>query len=347
MIRDTHILSRLNRPWSTVFKSCRSRPMRIPQELVDAVIDCIGADRAEDFFVGQLFQSAVSEDERAQLKSLALASRACNHRARSYLFARCNVVNSDPGAVEGLGQCPDALLKYIRVLTIRCGENPATTLATLRRFISSPLVSIRLFSMHVPEELPELLKSLFPNVHRVIVVASMLSAAAALNLVSILEHTSELRLNQCHFTPLGRNDSLPTLPPLQGRLVLSESHPPHSAITSLLSRIPLPLRSLSHDFVGLPSENKLIEACGGSLEILEVRMLASLGKPFVSSPHPSLTISIHSQLRFYPRPRSLCQSTTHHLLYHLWPWGESYHTPFGAFVDPPGPQTHEHTAGCG
>ena len=344
---DTRVLSRSNRLWPTALKPYRTWPMRIPQELVDAVIDCAGADCAVFFVAGRLFQPAIGEDGRAELESLALVSRACNHRARSHLFARCNIIGSDYGAFERFGQCPDAILRYTRVLTIRYGENPTTILATLRRFISSPLVSIRLYSTRIPEDLPELLKSLFPTVHRVTVVASTLSAAAALNLVRILECMGELRFQRCHFTALEGNVNLPTLPTLRGRLILSESYPPHSTMTSLLSRTPLPLRSLCFEPFGLPSENKLIDACAGSLEDLEVRVVASLGKPFVSSSDPSLTISIHCKLRFYHRPRFLYQSATHYPLCRLRLWRRCYYIPFRAFVDPPGAQTLEYTAGRG
>ena len=253
--------------------------MRIPQELVDAVIDCIGADGTGNFVVGQLSQSTDRESEREELKSLALVSRACNHRARSHLFARCNVTNPDSRTFKRFGQCPDAILEYTRVLIIRYGGNPATTLATIRRFISSPLVSIRFYTTRIPGELPELLKSLFPNLRRVAVVASTFSPPTALNLISILEHISELRLQGCHLgANLEGDDNLPSLPPLRGRLVLSGSYPSHSAIIGLLSRIPLPLRSLCHKPIGLSSEHKLINACAGSLENLEVRMMASCGR---------------------------------------------------------------------
>lgn len=275
--------------------------MRIPQELVDAVIDCVGATCAGGFVVGQLFQSTIYESERTDLKSLALVSRACNHRARSYLFARCSFVSSGPRAFERLGQCPDALLKYTRVLGVCYTVNPTATLATLRRFISSPLVSVRFYSACIPVELPQLLRSLFPTVRRVTVVASTLSPAIVLNLISLLEHMSELRLQRCHLsTTLEGDDNLPSLPPLEGRLVLHESDPPHSAITSLLSRIPLPLRSLCYKSMGLPSENKLIDACAESLENLEVRMIASCGEYFVSPPDQLFIILIHSQVRAYP-----------------------------------------------
>ena len=252
--------------------------MRFPQEIIDAIIDYVGADCAEDFIVGRPFQS-INENERTELKSLALVSRACNHRARSHLFARCNVVNSDFGTFERFRQCPGAILKYTRALIIRRSENP---ISILSRFTSSRLVSIRFHLMQIPEELPKLLKSLFPNVRRVAVVASTLSAVAVLNLIGILEHMSELRLERCHCIDLGGDDSLPTLPPLQGRLILYEPRSPHFAITSLLSRIPLPLRSLCYKQIGLPSENKFVDSCAGSLENLELGIVASLGKPFVS-----------------------------------------------------------------
>jgi len=110
--------------------------VRVHQELVDAVIDCTGAGCAEKFAVGQLFQSTTNEGERSLLKSLALASRACNHRARSHLFARCNFADSDSGAFDRFRQCPDALLRYTRVLAIRYGHDSTTILAVLRRFTS-------------------------------------------------------------------------------------------------------------------------------------------------------------------------------------------------------------------
>ena len=48
-----------------------------------------------------------------------------------------------------------------------------------------PLNSIRFYSICIPEGLPDLLKSLFPKVRRVAVVASTLSATAALNFITI------------------------------------------------------------------------------------------------------------------------------------------------------------------
>jgi hypothetical protein len=246
--------------------------MRIPQELIDAVIDCIGAKYTYGSVVVRLFHHLHRQSEAAELKSLALASRACNHRVRSHLFANCKVTHPGSRSPERLEQCPDVLLGYTRILAIRYDTNPTTVLAILRRFASSPLVSMNLSSMCIPEGLPEMLKSDLRNVCHVEVAYCTLSPVILINLVSALEHIRGLRLQGCTVTAvLEGDDNFPSLPPLQGHLSISES--PYSNTTSLLSRVVLPLRSLHHVSRALLSENKLINACAGSLENLEIRMV--------------------------------------------------------------------------
>lgn len=246
--------------------------MRIPQELIDAVIDCIGAKYTHGSVVSRLFHRLHRQSDAAELTSLAPVSRACNHRVRSHLFASCKVTNVDSQSFENFEQCPDVLLGYTRILTIRYGTNPITILAILRRFASSPLVSIKFFSTYIPEELPEMLKSDLRNVCRVEVAYCTLSPVILINLVGALEHIGGLRLQGCRVTTaLERGNNLPSLPPLQGHLSISETF--DSNTTSLLSRVVLPLRSLHHVSRTLPSENNLINACAGSLENLEVKMV--------------------------------------------------------------------------
>lgn len=256
--------------------------MRIPQELVDAVIDIVGAGYTESFVIGQplQFPSDHQVETRANLLSLALVSKACNHRARSHLFARCNFINAGSLHPECLEQGPGVLLAYTRYLAIVKDQNPATVHATLRHFISSPLITLALHSVHIPEELPEMLNSVFRTVRHVVVVASTLSPATLLNLVSNLERMSVLGFQRCRLNAaLGEDDNFPSLPPLQGRLFLSGSDdsPPHLTLPSLLSRVHLPLRSLHHTSTALPSDNKLISACAGSLEELDVSVLVNWG----------------------------------------------------------------------
>lgn len=246
--------------------------MRLPQELVDAIIDCIGIPH------GQVFaENGASKSRRARsdLKSLALVSRACNHRARSHLFATQTVYIHN--SLDSFDRCPDVLLGYTRTLTIfQSCKVPLKALLILRRFVSSPLISISLILLHFPEELPEMLKLSFPNVRRIAVLSSLLSPSALLNLLSTLECVGEVRLRGCRLNrPIKRDDNLPSLPPLHGRLSISD---PHSTITGPLSTIPLPLRSLTYTSRAFPPEKEIINACAGSLENLEVRMFVDWGQ---------------------------------------------------------------------
>jgi len=249
--------------------------MLFPQELIDAVIDCIGAQSTFDFAIGSYishpYRTGKSADE---LKSLALASRACNHRARSHLFAKCRVANINPRSFDQFEQCPDVLLGYTRVLTVHYDTTPTTMLAILRRFVSSPLVSVNFYSMRISEGLLEMLKSFLPNVSHIKVVHCTLNPVILINLVSTLDHRSELCLQGCGVTTvLEEDDNLPSLPPLQGRLSISDSRHLYLDPMGLLSRVALPLRSLDCTSRIHPSENKLIGACAGSLENLEVKMV--------------------------------------------------------------------------
>lgn len=250
--------------------------MRLPQELVDAIIDCFGIPYAQAATEKGDSHPPGSQGGGDDLKSLALVSRACNHRARSHLFANYRIYTLD--SIKRLDQYPDLLLGYARTLTIaQCYRTPASTtfLPILRRFVSSPLVSIAFHFLRVPEELPEILKSSFPNIRRIDVLSSSLSPSVLLNLVGTLERVHDLRLRRCRLSRATEGDNRPpSLPPLRGRLYISD---PHSAIVGLLSQIPLPLRSLCYTSRVFPPEKKIIDACSGSLENLEVRILVDLG----------------------------------------------------------------------
>ena len=118
----------------TVLKSCRSWSMRIPQELVDAIPSRIGAKYTHSSVVGELFHCPGRQCDIAELKSLASVPGACNHRARSHLFANCKVTNANPRSFEHFEQCPDVLLGCTRTprMIHRC-RNLTTILVTIRR----------------------------------------------------------------------------------------------------------------------------------------------------------------------------------------------------------------------
>jgi hypothetical protein len=198
--------------------------MRLPQELVDAIIDCIGIPYAQASENGDSHLPKYQSGEDG-LKSLALVSGACNHRVRSHLFANYRVCTRD--SLKRFDRCPDVLLGYACTLTIfQYDEDPAKILTVIRRFASSPLVFITLCLLHFPEELAEMFKSSFPNVRRIDVLVSSLYSSTLLNLVSTLERVDEPCLRRCEVVWATEGDSLPSLPPLHGRLIISDPHSP-------------------------------------------------------------------------------------------------------------------------
>jgi len=62
--------------------------VRIPYELIDVVIDCIGTRYTYGSVVDRFFHCPHYRSEATELKSLAPAPRACNHRVRSHLFRK-------------------------------------------------------------------------------------------------------------------------------------------------------------------------------------------------------------------------------------------------------------------
>ena len=120
-----------------------------------------------------------------------------------------------------------------------------------------------------------MVKSTFHNVRHITIGGSKFSPAILLNLISTLEHVSELHLQGCEASPAPEGcDSLPNLPSLRGHLSISD---PRTSIINLLSHLHLPLHSLSHASRALPPENKVIDACAASLENLEIRMVINWG----------------------------------------------------------------------
>lgn len=317
--------------------------MSFPQELVDAVIDCIGVPYAQTNAKIGYSNLPVSQSGRDDLQSLALVSRACNHRVRSHLFAHHRVHNSPCS----LDQCPDVLLGYARTLTIfECGD-PADIIPSIRRFTSSPLVSISLRHLNLPQELPEMLKLSFPNIRRIFVRGSMLNPFVLLNLVSTLERVDQLCLMLCTLDlDIEIDKSPPGLPPLHGCLIVDD---PYYSVTVLLSRIPLPLRSLRYASRAHTPEQGFINACAGSLENLQVIMLIDWGEQTVCVIFlPIIHRFDRSPARFYPRSWTVRQPTAHFLRRLLVPWRtllRAVH--LGAPVDPPGSSALEHTVNRG
>ena len=101
--------------------------------LIDIVIGSIGTRYTYGFVVDRFFHHSHRRSEAAELKSLALASRACNHRVWSHFFASCKVINADSSPFEHFERRPDALIGYTRILTILYDTNPTALFVVLPR----------------------------------------------------------------------------------------------------------------------------------------------------------------------------------------------------------------------
>lgn len=111
-----------------------------------------------------------------------------------------------------------------------------------------------------------MLKLVFSNVPHVTIGISTFSPAILM---------SGLRLQRCKLNPaLEGDDSSSSLPPFYGRFYISD---PRSAMTSLLSLMLLPLRSVCHTSGAPPPGNEPTSAYGGYLESLGVRMVVDWG----------------------------------------------------------------------
>ena len=247
--------------------------MRLPQELADSIIDHIGIIYTQSSDIDDPTHLHESQCAKGDLKSLALVSRACNHRARSHLFAECRV--DSQGSLEKFKHCSDTLLRYTRTLTVnQHGYYSIKIFPLLSRLVSSQLVTMTLLLRPVPKELPETLKSSFPNPRSVVFGDSLFSRSTLVNSIGALERLDMLHIQNCYPMPPTEDEKIPSLPPLNGQLSILDFN---VFTINELSQIPLRLRSLRYASIGLPAENKLINAWAESLENLEVSMFVDWG----------------------------------------------------------------------
>ena len=258
--------------------------MLLPQDIVDAIIDCIGIPYTQALAQNSDYSPLHLFWPRLQLKRLALLSRACNHRVRSHLFANYRVCI--PNSLEGFRSCPDVLVGYICTLIVfqsnKKGANtlPIITLPIITHFASSQLISI-IFNLHIfPEELLGMLECSFPNISHIdIECPSLTPPPTLLNLVRALERVKELCLRRCKLDFTMEEDkslqSLSSLLPLHSHLSIIDSD---ITIISQLSQIPFPLHSLSYTSRDFLLQKELINACARSLEKLEARMVFDCGE---------------------------------------------------------------------
>ena len=235
--------------------------MRVPQEIVDAIIDCFGAPLDEPRNTDPIFYRW--DLDKSVLNSWTLVSKACNHRVRFYLFSHCKIVASPP-FLRTFTRCPDVLLTYTRFLCICRPRNLDDIRSIISRFVSSPLVQVDFVSAPILAGFPSVFGSFLPNVRSVRFEGCLFDPIA---LVKLQGHRDlrEVAVENCY-----ANGILESIEDI--RAGIPRRLPDGSGNTSgVVGRVLRPLRALRLELAEGQSENELLEACAKSLQFIEVK----------------------------------------------------------------------------
>lgn len=235
--------------------------MRVPQEIVDAIIDCFGAPLNEPQDHDPIFYRW-DLDKRA-LNSWALVSKACNHRVRSYLFSHCKII-ATPSFLQTFTQCPDILLTYTRFLFIHRPRNLSVIQSIILRFASSPLVQVKFAHAQIHAGFPSVFGTFLPNVRRVHFEACLFDP---ITLVKLRGHRDlrEMVVDNCHMS--GILESIEDI-----KAGIPRRSPDGSGdINEVVGCVLRPLRALRLESTAGQLENELIKACAKSLQFIEVK----------------------------------------------------------------------------
>ena len=246
--------------WRSVFGTPRPT-MRVPQEIVDAVIDCFGAPLDEPRNHDPIFYRW--DLDKSVLNSWALVSKACNHRVRYYLFSHCKIVASPP-FLRIFAQCPDALLTYTRFLYICRPRNLEEIRSIIPRFISSPLIQVKFVSAPILAGFPSVFGSFLPNVRSVRFEGCLFDPIA---LVKLRGHRDlrEVAVENCY-----ANGILESIEDI--RAGIPRRLPDEGGETGeVAGRVLRQLRALRLESAEGQSENELLEACAKTLQFIEIK----------------------------------------------------------------------------
>ena len=235
--------------------------MRVPQEIVDAIIDYFGVqldllERHDPIFYRW-------DLDRSALNSWALVSKACNHRARYYLFSHCKIIATPP-FLKTFSECPDILLTYTRFLYVCKPHTSMDIQPIIARFASSPLIRVTFVSVRILAGSPAVFGSFLPNVRRLRFEGCLFDPIA---LVELRGHKGlrEVIVDNCYANGIMESvgdiwAGIPRRLPdgIGGVNEVSES-------------VLRPLRALRLVSTADQSENELIKACAKSLQFLEVK----------------------------------------------------------------------------
>ena len=234
--------------------------MPVPQEIVDAVIDCFGVPLDQPQSHNPIFYRW--DLDKSALNSWALVSKACNHRVRYYLFSHCKIIAA-PSFLQVFAQCPDVLLKYTRFLYVYRPRNLGNIQSIIYRFSSSPLIRVKFVSAQIPAGFPTMFGSILPNAGCVQFEMCLFDPIAIVKLRSYPD-LQEVAIGGCVVRGiLGSVGDIKAGIPRR----LPDRRGDPKEVTGHVLRS---LRVLRLESTTDGLENELVKACAGSLEFIEI-----------------------------------------------------------------------------
>lgn len=235
--------------------------MRVPQEIVDAIIDYFGVPLDQPHYHDPIFYRW--DIDRGPLNSWALVSKACNHRVRYYLFSHCKIIVT-PSFLRKFARCPDVLLNYTRFLYICRPRNLEEIKTIIPRFSSSPLVRVKFVYTQILAGFSAVFGSFLPNVGTVYFEKCLLDPIALTRLRSHRD-LREVAVGGCV-----ANGILESIEDIKAGIPrrLPDGI---GGVDEVVGRVLRSLRALRLESTGDQSENELMKACAKSLQFVEIK----------------------------------------------------------------------------
>jgi len=235
--------------------------MRVPQEIVDTIIDYFGVPLDQPRNHDPIFYRW--DLDKSVLNSWALVSKACNHRVRSHLFSHCNIIAS-PFFLRDFARCPDVLLTYTRFLYVCRPRSLEEIQSIISRFVSSPLIRVKFVTAPILAGFPSVFGSLLPNVRHVHFEECLFDPIA---LVKLRGHSDlrEVTVHNCIAN--GILESIGDIRAGIPRRLPNGSGDPSEVAGRVLRSLP----ALRLESTADQSENELIKTCAKSLQFVEVK----------------------------------------------------------------------------
>ena len=247
--------------WGEGVFGTRRPKMRVPQEIVDEIIDYFGVPLDQPPSHDPIFYRW--DLDKSVLNSWALVSKACNNRVRYYLFSHCKIIAS-PSTLRTFARCPDALLTYTRFLYICRPRNLEEIRSIISRFSSSPLVRVKFVYAPILAGFPTIFGTFLPNVRRAQFERCIFDPIALVRLRGHLE-LEDMTVEGC--VTSGILESIGDVKAGIPRRVPDG----RGGVNEVTERVLRSLRALRLESNADEVENELIKACAKSLQFIEIK----------------------------------------------------------------------------